>query len=136
MEASILGCNPPSSAFNGHNLYFFSLSAPPPVGLKLSRGEVGLMSSGGSDWIVFYRADDVRLLEVGGSAVVGQWMAVAPSLAVRTISVKVEDSHLAGLLTQLAPPGGKLQLIAASSLSPFFFLTTWKKKYFVKFNLI
>lgn len=45
MEASILGCNPPSSAFNGHNLLFFSLLAPPPVGLKLSRGEAGLMSS-------------------------------------------------------------------------------------------
>lgn len=65
----------------------------------------------------------------------GQWTAVAPSLAVRTISVKVEDSHLAGLLTQLAPPGGKLQLIAASSLSPFF-SDNLEKKYFVKFNLI
>lgn len=82
MEASILGCNLPSSAFNGHNVLFFSLSAPPPVGLKLRRGEAGLMSSCGSDWMVFYRADDVRLLEVGGSALVGQW--TGRSLAVRT----------------------------------------------------
>lgn len=68
------------------------------------------MSSCGSDWMVFYRADDVRLLEVGGSALLGQWTAV------RSLS----GPHLAGLLTQLAPPGGKLQLIAASSSSPFF----------------
>lgn len=134
--ALILGCNLPSSAFDGHNLLFSSLSAPPPVALKLSRGEAGLVSAASSDWIVFYRADDVRSLEVVGSAVVGQWTAAVASLAVRTVSVKVEDSHLAGLLTQLAPPGGKLQLIAASSLSPFFSDNLEKKKYFVKFNLI